>query len=103
MEGSNDRLISALSASLRPLRPLPSPALRTLIWLMLVAAIAAALAMSANAAAMWHRLTAVPDMWLAVLGSIATMMTAAFAAFDLACLIGLGPGSFCPCRQWYCG
>ncbi len=83
MDASNDRLISALSASLRPVRPLPSPALRTLIWLMLVAAIAAALAMFANVAAMWHRVTAVPDMWLAALGSITTMATAAFAAFEL--------------------
>ncbi len=83
MDASNDRLISALSASLRPVRPLPSPALRTLIWLMLVAAIAAALAMFANVAAMWHRVTAVPDMWLAALGSITTMTTAAFAAFEL--------------------
>jgi len=83
MDDSTDRLIGALSASLRPVRPLPSPALRTLIWLILVAAIAAALAMFANDTAMWHRMTAVPDMWLAVLGSIATMTTAAFAAFEL--------------------
>ncbi len=83
MDASNDRLISALSASLRPVRPLPSPALRTLIWLVLVAAIASALAMFANMSAMWHRVAAVPDMWLAVIGSIATMATAAFAAFEL--------------------
>ncbi len=83
MDDSTNRLISALSADLRPVRPLPSPAFRTLIWLLLVAAAAAALAMFANAAAMWHRLTAAPDMWLAVLGSIATMTTAAFAAFEL--------------------
>ncbi len=83
MEASNDRLISVRSAGLRPVRPLPSPALRTLIWLMLVAAIAAPLAMFANVAAMWHRVTAVPDMWLAALGSITTMATAAFAAFEL--------------------
>ena len=83
MNASNDRLISVLSASLRPVRPLPSPALRTLIWLMLVVAIAVVLAMFADVAAIWHRMTAVPDMWLAVLGSITTMTTAAFAAFEL--------------------
>lgn len=83
MDASNDRLISALSARLEPVRPLLSPARRTLIWLLLVAAIAAALAMFANVPAMWHRMTAVPDMWLAVLGSIATMAAAAFAAFEL--------------------
>jgi hypothetical protein len=83
MDGSNDRLISVLAANLRPIRPLPAPALRTLFWLILVAAIAAALATFADVAAMWHRMTATPGMWLAGLGSIATMATAAFAAFEV--------------------
>jgi hypothetical protein len=83
MDDSNDRLIGALVADLRPVRPLLPPALRTLIWLMLVAAIAVALAMFADVAAMWRRIAAIPDMWLAVLGSIATMGTAVFAAFEL--------------------
>ena len=83
MDDSNDRLIGALVADLRPVRPLPPPALRTLIWLMLVAAVAVAIAMFADVTAMWRRMTAIPDMWLAVLGSVATMATAAFAAFEL--------------------
>jgi hypothetical protein len=83
MDGSNDQLIGALAANLRPVRPLPTPALRTLLWLMLVAAVAAALATFSDLAVMWHRITASSDMWLAVLGSIATMATAAFAAFEL--------------------
>jgi hypothetical protein len=83
MDGSNDQLIGALAANLRPMRPLPPPALRTLLWLMLVAAVAAVLATFSDLAAMWHRITATSDMWLAVLGSIATMVTAAFAAFEL--------------------
>jgi hypothetical protein len=83
MDGSNDQLIGALAANLRPVRPLPTPALRTLLWLMLVAAVAAALATFSDLAVMWHRITATSDMWLAVLGSIATMATAAFAAFEL--------------------
>jgi hypothetical protein len=83
MDGSNDQLIGALAANLRPVRPLPPPALRTLLWLMLVAAVAAALATFSDLAVMWHRITATSDMWLAVLGSIATMVTAAFAAFEL--------------------
>ena len=83
MDDSNDRLIDALVADLRPVRPLLPPALRTLIWLMLVAAVAIGLAMFADVAAMWRRIGAIPDMWLAVLGSIATMATAAFAAFEL--------------------
>ena len=83
MDDPNDRLIDALVADLRPARPLLPPALRTLIWLMLVAAVAIGLAMFADVAAMWRRIGAIPDMWLAVLGSIATMATAAFAAFEL--------------------
>ena len=83
MDGSNDQLIGALAANLRPMRPLPPPALRTLLWLMLVAAVAAVLATFSDLAVMWHRITATSDMWLAVLGSIATMVTAAFAAFEL--------------------
>jgi hypothetical protein len=83
MDHSNDRLIGALVADLRPVRPLLPPALRTLIWLMLFVAVAVALAMFADVAAVSRRMTAIPDMWLAVLGSIATMATAAFAAFEL--------------------
>jgi len=83
MDDPNDRLIDALVADLRPARPLLPPALRTLIWLMLVAAVAIGLAMFADVAAMGRRIGAIPDMWLAVLGSIATMATAAFAAFEL--------------------
>jgi hypothetical protein len=83
MDGSPDRLIGALAADLRPVQPLLPPALRTLLWLLLVAAVAAALATFANVSATWHRLSAVSDMWLAALGSIATMATAAFAAFEL--------------------
>jgi hypothetical protein len=79
----HDRLIGALTADLQPVRPLLSPPLRALAWLALVAALAAALAMFANLPAMWHRLTATPDIALAVLGSIATAATAALAAFEL--------------------
>lgn len=80
---SHDRLIGALAAGLQPVRPLLSPPLRALIWLMLVAAVAGVLAMFANLAAMWERLTATPDMMLAVIGSAATAAAAAFAAFEL--------------------
>ncbi len=83
MADAQDRLIGALTANLQPVRPLRSPALRALAWLVLVLAIAGALAMFANLTAMWHRLTATPDMWLAVIGSAATAATAAFAAFEL--------------------
>jgi hypothetical protein len=81
MDGSHDRLIGELAANLAPVRRLPPPALRMLRWLILVAALAAALALFADLPAMWHRMTASSDMGLAALGSIATTMTAAFAAF----------------------
>jgi hypothetical protein len=79
----HDRLIGDLAASLQPVRRLLSPPLRALIWLALVAAAAGGLAMFANLAAMWERLTATPDMMLAAIGSAATAATAAFAAFEL--------------------
>lgn len=83
MKDSNDRLIEAMAANLRPVRRLPPPALRTLFWLVLAAAIAAGLAPFADVTAMQRRIMATPDMWLAVLGSIATMATSALAAFEL--------------------
>jgi hypothetical protein len=83
MDGFRDRLIDALAADLRPVRPLLPPALRTLLWLILVAIVAAVLAMFADVSATWHRLSAISDMWIAALGSIATMATAALAAFEL--------------------
>ena len=48
MDHSNDRLIGALVADLRPVRPLLPPALRALIWLTFVAAVAVAIAMFAD-------------------------------------------------------
>lgn len=83
MAEAHDRLIGVLAADLQPVRPLRPPLLRALIWLMLVALIAAVLALFANLPAVWHRIMAVPDMWLAALGSIATAATAALAAFEL--------------------
>jgi len=83
MADAHDRLIGALAADLQPVRPLLSPPLRALLWLMLVVLIAAGLALFANLPAVAHRIIAVPDMWLAVLGSIATAATAALAAFEL--------------------
>jgi hypothetical protein len=78
-----DRLIQGLAADLKPVRRLPSPATRALLWLAFVAAIALALATFADTAALKHRLMAEPDMWLAVTGSALTAVLAAFAAFKL--------------------
>lgn len=83
MADRHDRLIGTLVANLQPVRPLLPPTVRALLWLFLVAAVGAALAPFADLAAMWRRIAATPDMWLAVLGSIATAATAALAAFEL--------------------
>lgn len=79
----HDRLIHGLAADLKPVRRLPSPALRALFWLAVVAALAAGLAAFADLDAMWQRLTAAPDLWLAVAGSLLTAVLAAIAAFEL--------------------
>jgi len=83
MDSSHDRLIGVLAADLRPVRRLPPPALRTLVWLILVAAVAAALALFSDLAGTWQRLTASADMSLAAIGATATAAAAAFAAFSL--------------------
>jgi hypothetical protein len=80
---AQERLIHDLAADLAPVRRLAPPSFRALGWLAVVAAIAVALTMVANVSAMWHRLAAAPDMWLAALGSAATAMLAALAAFQL--------------------
>ncbi len=103
MDDSYVRLIGALAADLRPVRRLPPPALRALFWLALVAAVAAALATFADVAAMWHRLAASPDMWLAVLGSIATAPQRRSLRLRSVCRIGPAPGRCCRCRQRRCG
>jgi hypothetical protein len=79
----HERLIHALTANLEPVRRLPSPGIRALGWLAVVAATATLLAVFADLAAIGHRLAAVPDMWLAVVGSGATAILAAIAAFQL--------------------
>jgi hypothetical protein len=79
----HDHLIRGLAADLKPVRRLSPPALRAALWLGAVAVIALALAVYANDHAMWDRITGAPDMWLAVLGSTATAVLAAIAAFEL--------------------
>jgi len=56
---------------------------RAVIWLAVVAATAAVLAVVADLPAVWHRLGGAPDMWLAVTGSTLTTILAAIAAFQL--------------------
>jgi len=80
---SYDRLIGTLGAELRPVRRLAPPLLRAGLWLGLVAVFAAGLAAVSDMDAFVRRLTAAPDMWLAVAGSTLTAIAAAVAAFEL--------------------
>ena len=80
---SHDQLIHGLAADLKPVRRLHRPALRAAMWLAVVVVIAAGLAAFADVNAMWQRIAAAPDLWLAVIGSMLTAILAAFAAFEL--------------------
>lgn len=79
---SPEALIQELASDLRPVRRLAPPLLRALGWLAVVGALAVALACFADLGAMVRRLTAAPDMWLAVAGSTLTAILAAIAAFQ---------------------
>jgi hypothetical protein len=79
----HEPLIRDLAAGLEPVRRLRRPMLRALGWLGVVAAIALGLAVFADLHALWERIVAAPDMWLAVFGSAATAALAAIAAFEL--------------------
>jgi hypothetical protein len=80
--GSND-LIRRLAADLAPVQRLRSPAVRALLWLAVVAAMALALMTFSDFSAVTRRLMAAPDMWMSALGSAATTVLAALAAFHL--------------------
>jgi hypothetical protein len=83
MTGSHERAIDALIADLRPVKRLPSPWVRAGLWLGLVAILALGLAPLADLPDVRNRLMAVPDMWLAVIGSTLTAALATIAAFQL--------------------
>jgi len=79
---SPDALIEILAGDLRPVRRMAPPFLRALGWLAVVSALAVVLACFADLGAMVRRLTAAPDMWLAVTGSALTAILAAISAFQ---------------------
>lgn len=76
-------LIDTLGAELTPVRRLPPPWLRTLGWLLAVAAIALVLLMHYGAAPMLHRWAGAPDLAWAAAGAVLTTICAAWAAFVL--------------------
>jgi hypothetical protein len=81
--GPYDPLIRGLAADLTPVRRVASPLLRTMFWLGMVAIATLVLAAFADVTAIERRLTAAPDMWLAVMGSTLTAALATMAAFQL--------------------
>lgn len=77
-------LIRDLVADLTPVRRVAPPLVRTAAWLAGLLVLAIALALCADLPAIALRLDAAPDMWLAVVGSALTAVTAGLAAFELA-------------------
>lgn len=80
---SHEKLVADLVADLQPVHRLAPPWLRAVGWFTLVLALAVVLAWFADMPALKQRLMAVPDMWLAVVGSTLTAWLATFAAFQL--------------------
>jgi hypothetical protein len=80
VSASTERLIGELVQELRPVRRIASPWWRAGLFVALVALAAAVLAARADLPAVAARLGSAPDMWLAVVGSVATTVLAAVAA-----------------------
>ena len=80
---SEDALIAALAADLRPVRRLRKPAWRALGWLGAVAALGVALSFVADMGAVRARLEIAPDLRWATIGAAVTAVCAALAAFQM--------------------
>ena len=80
---AHEHLIRDLASDLGPVGRLRPPTVRALGWLAVVAIVAVALARFADLPALASRLSASPDMWLALTGAIMTAVLAALAAFQL--------------------
>jgi len=78
-----EALIDRLGTDLVPVRRLLPPWLRTIGWLLAVAAIAALLLMHYGADPMLRRWAGTPDLGWAGMGAVITAITAAWAAFAL--------------------
>jgi hypothetical protein len=80
---AHQALIDRLGTDLAPVRRLLPPWLRTAGWLLLVAALAAALLLHYGAGPMLRRWAATPDLAWAGVGAVVTAISAAWAAFAL--------------------
>jgi hypothetical protein len=79
----HEELVRTLSADLTPVRRLRRPGVRALLWLGVVIVVGVVLAFFSDVSGVTQRLTAAPDMWLAVVGSVLTAALAAVAASEL--------------------
>jgi hypothetical protein len=79
--GRNAALIGSLARDMRPVRRLAPPWRRAALWLAGALWVGGFLALFADFGAVWHRLTALPDMGAAEAGAVLTGITAALAAF----------------------
>ncbi len=80
---ANEELIRHLAADLRPVRRLPPPVLRALVWFGAVLVLGAVVVSTANMHVFMERLEASPELRYAMAGSAATAMLAAIATFEL--------------------
>ncbi len=80
---NHDRVIASLASDLQPVRRLRPPAWRAGGWLLLVAILGAALAMTSDLPTTRQRLADAADLRWAMLGSVLTAVCAALAAFEL--------------------
>lgn len=80
---SHEETIGRLVGELRPVRRARPPLVDALIWIAVVAALALVFVPRVDFVALAARLTAAPDMWMALAGSIATTICAALATFML--------------------
>jgi len=83
MTVASEELIQTLAADLRPVRRLPPPTLRALIWLCAVLVLAAVAISTANMHVFMERFQASPELRYAMTGSALTAVLAAVATFEL--------------------
>lgn len=80
---SHEETIGRLVGDLRPVRRARPPLVDALLWTLAVAVFAFVLLPRVNVGALAGRLIAAPDMWMALAGSVSTMVLAAIATFML--------------------
>ena len=78
-----DTLIETLTRELQPVGRLRAPAVRAAMWLGVVGGLGTLMAIFADTSALARRMAIAPDMWVSVVGSGLTAITACIAAFQL--------------------